>query len=221
MEESLNILIVGATGGTGRAIVERLLHEGHNVTAFSRSANLLESSSERLATINGDATNQGDLDQAVRGQDVVIITLGISENPFRVRFFGAKGTPADVRSVGTRNVIAAMKKQHVQRLIVQSSYGVGETQGLLRFADQLFFGLILKPQIEDTETQERVVRSSGLDWTIAQPVHLTDGDSARLPFLSTKGETRAMKVARQSVAQALFFTVREPGFIGKSVAISG
>ncbi|WP_428353016.1 NAD(P)-binding oxidoreductase [Methyloprofundus sp.] len=137
------------------------------------------------------------------GQQVVIVTLGISENPIRVRFFGTASTLNNVRSAGTRNVITAMRKHGVQRLVVQSSYGVGETRGLLRFVDQLFFSLILKPQIEDTEIQEQVVRDSGVDWVIAQPVHLTDEDSSTIPFLSTKGETRLMKVARKSVARFL------------------
>jgi len=221
VQEQLNTLVVGATGGTGRATVETLLNEGHTVTAYSRSANELADGSDRLVTINGDVTDTAELDRAVRGKHVIIITLGINENPLRVRFFGTSHTPSDVRSVGTRNVITAMHKHGIQRLVVQSSYGVGETRGFLRFVDQLFFNLILKPQIEDTEAQEKEVRESGVDWVIAQPVHLTDEDSSALPFLSTKGQTRLMKVARKSVAKFLALAAREPDYIGKSVAISG
>ncbi|MGI9288123.1 MAG: NAD(P)-dependent oxidoreductase [Pseudomonadales bacterium] len=219
--ESLNILVVGATGGTGRATVEKLLSEGHNVTAFSRSASLLADGSDRLVTINGDATDSAALDSAMCDQDVVIVTLGISENPLRVRFFGTARTHGNIRSAGTRNVIAAMRKHHVQRLIVQSSFGVGETRGLLGLVDQLFFKLILKPQIADTEEQEKVVRDSGVDWVIAQPVHLIDEDSDAIPFLSTNGQARVMKVARKSVAKFLALAARESAYIGKSVAISG
>lgn len=220
-EQPLNILVVGATGGTGRATVERLVNEGHNVTAFSRSASVLADGSDRLVTVDGDVTKLADLEPAVRGQDVVIVTLGISENPLRVRFLGTARTPGDVRSAGTRNVVAAMRKHEVRRLIVQSSYGVGETRGLLRFVDQLFFNLILKPQIDDTEAQEKEVRDSGVDWVIAQPVHLTDEDSDALPFLSVNGQARLMKVARKSVARFLALAACKPDFIGKSVAISG
>lgn len=217
----LNALVVGATGGTGRAVTDKLLHDGHKVTAFSRSADQLANSSNRFTAVNGDVMDSIQLERAMHGQDVVIVTLGISENPFRVRFWGPQRTPANVRSAGTRNVIAAMKKEGVRRLVVQSSYGIGETRGLLRFADQLFFGLVLKPQIEDTELQERVVRDSGLDWTIARPVHLNDRNSDDMPFLSTTGETRVMQVARKSVASVLSSFVREPSFIGQSVSISG
>jgi len=218
---SLNILVVGATGGTGREVVERLLNDGHQVTAFSRSANLLPIASDRLQTINGDATKMDDIEKAVHGHDVVIVTLGISENPLRVRFFGSAHTAQDVRSRGTKNVIDAMRKNGVKRLIVQSTYGIGETRGLLRFVDQLFFSLILKPQIDDTEAQEALVKNSGLDWTLVRPVHLSNENSEVLPFVSEKGKTRKMIVARRAVARIHTWAAREPSFVGKSIAVSG
>ncbi len=217
----LKILVVGASRGTGRATVEKLLKQGHYVTAFSRSTVKPEQNSNLLVTINGDATNPVEVEEAVRGQDVVIVTLGITENPLRVRFFGTSNTPVDIRSTGTKNIIVAMHKYGVKRLVVQSSYGVGETRGLLRFIDRLFFNLILKPQIEDTEIQEKNVRNSGLDWVLAQPVHLTNEDSNQEPYLSEQGQTRIMKAARQSVVQFLAFAACRPDYIGKSVSISG
>lgn len=220
MSELLNVLVVGATGGTGRATVERLADEGHRVTAFSRSADRLAIEIDGITTINGDVTDSQAVEQAVAGQDVVIVTLGITENPLRVRFLGPARTPINVRSQGTKHVIAAMKKHGVRRLIVQSTYGVGATLGFLGFTDQLLFSLLLKPQIADTEIQEQYVRASGLDWVLAQPVHLKD-DEATTPFLSTQGETRLMQVARQTVAKFLALAAREEAYVGQSVTISG
>ncbi len=217
----LNVLVVGATGGTGRATVQKLRNDGHNVTAFSRNASVLVDGAARLRAVDGDVTKLDDLDDAMQGQNVVIVTLGISENPLRVRFFGTASTPEDVRSAGTANVVESMHKHGVQRLVVQSSYGVGATRGLLRFADQLFFSLILKPQIADTEVQEQIVRDSGIEWVIAQPVHLTDEDSEVTPFVSTKGHTRLMKVARKSVAQFLARATSDSKYVGQSIAVSG
>ena len=140
MEKAQKILVVGATGGTGRATIDALVRQGHRVTAFSRHAESLEIDSDQVTLLNGDATKPEDVERAVAGHDAVIITLGITENPVRVRLFGAAKTPNDVRSVGTRNVIAAMRKHGVRRLVVQSSYGVGETRGSLRWVERLFFG---------------------------------------------------------------------------------
>ncbi len=220
MENSQKVLVIGATGGTGRATIDALLERGHRVTAFSRHAESLELDSEQVTLRNGDATNPDDVDRAVAGHDAVIITLGITENPLRVRLFGAAKTPTDVRSVGTRNVIAAMRRHGVRRLVVQSSYGVGETRGRLRLAERLFFGLLLKPQIADTEVQELEVRESGVDWVLAQPVHLTDEEDAEMPFASTDGEVREWKISRKGVAQFLAFAAQAPDYLRRSVALS-
>ena len=221
MENSKKILLVGATGGTGRATIDALVQRGHRVTAFSRHAESLENSSDQVTPLNGDATNPDDVDRAVAGHDAVIITLGITENPLRVRLFGAARTPLDVRSAGTRNVIAAMRKHGVRRLVVQSSYGVGETRGSLRWVERLFFGLLLKPQIADTEVQELEVRESGVDWVLAQPVHLTDDESNEMPFASADGKVREWKISRKEVARFLAHAAQAPEYVGRSVALSG
>lgn len=221
MEQVQNVLVVGATGGTGRAAVEALLERGHRVTAFSRHAEALGIESDQLRSMNGDATDANDVERAVAGQDAVIVTLGITENPFRVRLFGAARTANDVRSAGTRNVIAAMRKHGVRRLVVQSSYGVGETRASLRWIDRLFFGLLLKPQIADTEVQELEVKQSGVDWVLAQPVHLTDDDVGALPFASAEGRVREWKISRKGVAQFLASAVQGAEYVGRSVALSG
>lgn len=221
MEKAQKVLVVGASGGTGRATIDALLKRGHRVTAFSRHAESLEIDSDRVTLHNGDATNPDDVDRVVAGHDAVIITLGITENPIRVRLFGAAKTPNDVRSAGTRNVIAAMQKHGVRRLVVQSSYGVGETRGSLRWLDRMFFGLLLKPQIADTEMQELEVRESGVDWVLAQPVHLTDDESLEMPFASAKGQVREWKISRRGVAEFLAFAAQAPEYVGQSVALSG
>ena len=221
MEKAQKVLVVGASGGTGRATIDALLKRGHRVTAFSRHAESLEIDSDRVTLRNGDATNPDDVDRAVAGHDAVIITLGITENPIRVRLFGAAKTPNDVRSAGTRNVIASMRKHGVRRLVVQSSYGVGETRGSLRWMDRLFFGLLLKPQIADTEVQELEVRDSGVDWVLAQPVHLTDEDSDEMPFASADGQVREWKISRKGVAEFLAIAAQASEYVGQSVALSG
>jgi nucleoside-diphosphate-sugar epimerase len=217
----MKVLVVGSTGGSGRRVVEQLLSAGHEVTAFSRNADRVESRSERLRFLNGDATNPEEIERAVAGQDAVVVTLGITENPLRVRLLGPARTRPDVRSAGTRNVISAMRKHGVRKLVVQTSYGVGATRDRLRFADRLFFKLILAPQIADTERQNHDVTESDLDWVIAQPVHLTDEAKDDMPFVSTEGETNEMKVSRGSVGRFLASAVESSNFLRRSVALSG
>lgn len=217
----MKVLVMGSTGGSGRAVVEQLLAAGHEVTAFARQADRIEMRSPRLRFVNGDALDPAAVERAVVGQDAVVVTLGISENPLRVRLWGPARTAGNVRSEGTRHVIAAMHKHGVSKLVVQTSYGVGTTRGQLRWLDRLFFRLLLKPQIEDTELQNREVSESNLAWTIAQPVHLTDAPDGASPFISTEGETATWKVSRQSVGRFLAAAVDDPTLVHKSIALSG
>ncbi len=217
---TLRVLVVGATGGSGRAAVRALLAAGHEVTAFSRNADRLPDA-PGLERVSGDATNPSDVDAVVHGKDAVIVTLGITENPLRVRLLGPKRTPMQVRSEGTRVVVEAMQRHGVKRLIVQSSYGVGDTRDKLRFIDRMFFELLLKPQIKDTERQEQIVKQSALDWVIAQPVHLSDKTDDADPVLSTEGEARRFGVTRDQVGRTLASWVDQSEFVGTSVAVSG
>lgn len=224
-QKSQKILVVGATGGTGLAVVQQLLRQGHKVTAFSRQSKTKFQQTDFLTPVDDDVMLKDDVERAVQGQDAVIVVLGISENPLRVRLFGPAKASADVRSKGTQNVINAMQMHGIKRLVVQSSYGVGETRGNLGIANRLFFNLVLKPQIEDTEEQERVVRASGVDWVLVQPVHLHDKelttDDSTLPYLSISGDTRKMNVTRTAVARFLVMASCESEYIGKTVSVSG
>lgn len=217
----MRLLIVGATGGSGRAAVAAALEAGHAVTAFSRRASEIASRCPRLRKLDGDVLDPDALARAVHGQDAVIVTLGITEHPVRVRLRGSRGTPLDVRSRGIASVVAAMQQHGVRRLVVQSSYGVGETRQCVGLQERLVFALLLKPHIDDHERQEAIVRASGLDWTIVQPVNLTDDTVLSLPFASTEAETRGMKVARSSVGRYLVHAVEDDTTIGRSVALSG
>ncbi len=214
----MRVLVVGATGGSGRAAVGALTARGHEVTAFARRAGAAFAGRDGVRGLDGDATAAGDVDRAVRGQGAVVVTLGISEHPARVRLRGSRGTPLDVRSRGTAAVVAAMHAHGVRRLVVQSSYGVGDTRDLLPPSARLVFALLLRPQIADHERQERMVRDSGLDWTIVQPVYLTDGEEPAA--VSPSGDVGGMHVSRRAVGGVLADLVAEDGG-GRCLTVSG
>jgi len=216
----MNVLVIGATGGSGRAALEALLAAGHHVTAFARGASRLQGLSPHLRCVDGDATKPADIDRVVPAHDAVVVTLGIHENALTVRLRGPRATPMDVRSAGTRHVIDAMRRHGVRRLVVQSSYGVGETRERLPFVERLVFRLLLAPQIADTERQEALVRDSGLDWVLVQPVNLTDSLVDTPAHASADGDTQGMKVARRQVGRFLAGAITGPAWLHRAVALS-
>jgi hypothetical protein len=80
---------------------------------------------------------------------------------------------------------------------------------------------VAKPQIADTETQERIVRASRLDWTLVQPVHLTDEVDGPDAFWSTTGDVRRMKVPRAVVGRTLSRVLTDATLGGTTLSVSG
>jgi putative NADH-flavin reductase len=162
----MKILVFGATGGTGRHVVEQGLGRGHEVTAFVRDPDKLRVEHERLRVAQGDALDYETVERAVHGQDAVVCVLG---TPAR-----KAGT---VRSEGTQNIIRAMEKAGVRRLVVQSTIGMGDSVEMLPFQYKyVLVPLLLRSVFADHERQEEYVRQSPLDWTLVRPGAFTKGE---------------------------------------------
>src|SRR6185295_740494 len=101
------VLILGATGGTGRQLVQQALDRGLSVTALARDPSRLRIEHPRLKVIQGDVLDERSVDAAVRGQDAVVSALG------HKRYF----RPTRILSDGTRNVVRAMEAHGVRRLV--------------------------------------------------------------------------------------------------------
>lgn len=213
----MKVLVFGATGGSGNAAVAALLAGGHTVTAFVR-APAAYVAPQGVRVVTGDVLDAASVDAAMPGHDAVVVALGISESALKVRLFGAKHTAGRVRSQGTGHVVAAMRRHGVKRLVVQSSYGVGDSRGRLPFAWKLVFAALLAPQIADTEVQEQVVRDSGLEWVLVQPVGLSDDGDAR-SFVSDTAQAKGMTVSRTAVGVVLAQAVAQAE-VGRTLAVS-
>lgn len=202
----MKVVVFGATGKAGRTIALDLLATGHEVTAFARDpAQFSARTYPGLHLIQGDALNTADVAAAVAGQDAVIVSLGDSSNPVILRFGARLGvkrsTSPNICEIGTGHVIAAMQAASVKRLICVSAYGVGDTRDKLSPLYRLWFrALQLGEQLADKEQQERLVKNSRLDWTLVQPVGLTDGAATGRWLASTSGARRKRTVSRVDLA---------------------
>lgn len=162
----MRVLIVGASGGTGRELVVQALEQGHRVTAFVRSPDRLRFHHERLALARGDVLDYASVERAVGGHDAVLSALG------HKRWF----YPNRILSEGTRHLVRAMEQQGVRRLVCETALGVGDSRGRAGLYYTLFVApLILPFYFRDKERQESIIRTSSLDWTIVRPGMLTYG----------------------------------------------
>src|SRR5262245_15635736 len=147
-QRALKVLVIGATGGTGRQLVVQALERGHDVTAFARNPAALNLQHPRLRTIRGNVLDTKSADEAMRGQDVVLCALG------HKRFFG----PTRVLSDGTRNLLHAMSAQGVHRLVCETALGIGDSAGRMGLYYTFFvIPLILPFYFWDKTRQERLI----------------------------------------------------------------
>lgn len=159
------ILVLGATGGSGRLIVAQAVARGYDVAVLVRSADKAKDF-EGVTVIVGDARNEAAVRQAVKGRDAVVSALGTPASPFR---------EVTLLSTATRALIGAMKAEGVNRLVAITGMGAGNSVGHGGFLfDKLIFPLLLRKVYVDKNRQEALVRDSGLDWVLVRPAVLSN-----------------------------------------------
>jgi len=195
----MKVLVFGATGGTGRAVVEQARAAGHEVTAFTRAE-------------HGDVTTDRDaVAQALRGQDAVISALGRGKS-FRSRQLMSRGM--DV-------ILPAMQREGVRRLIVTSAFGVGDQLYEAPFVARLFFRLPLRHIYNDKAIADDFVRESDLDWTIVCPTMLTDRPPTGRYRAGEHLELHGLpKISRADVAEFMVRQLTDQTWLRKTVVIS-
>ena len=216
----MKILLFGISGGTGLATSAALVAAGHDVTGFARDPKKLPAAAS-VRLVCGDVMNAADVAAVMPGQDAVIVSLGNSQNPFALMLGARRTTPKNVCEVGTRHIVAAMQASGVGRVLVVSAFGVGDTRVQLPFAFKLFYRTVLREHMADKERQEQLVKSSGLDWTLVQPVGLTDKPATRQWLADTRGVIRRPEMSRADVAGFLVSALANPDHSRRTVALSG
>ena len=208
----MKILVIGSTGPQGREFVAQALAAGHAVCAFARNRAALQPA-PGLEVVRGDVFDQRSLDAAARGQDAAVSMLGVS--------FAAARRPTNVFSQGTRNLIAALKAAGVRRLIVQSSFGVGDSRRDAGLLERVFYALLLRGAYADKVLQEQAVRESGLDYTIVRPTRLTTAvGTGRYTARVGPGPVPS-SIARADVARFILDELGTRGYVGKTVSLGG
>jgi uncharacterized protein YbjT (DUF2867 family) len=204
------VLVIGASRGIGLETVKAALRAGHSVRALARSAASIPIQDAGLDKVSGDALDSDTIRNALQGVDVVIQTLGVDISP---RAIFERTT---LFSVSTRILVDAMQAAGVKRLISVTGLGAGDSRGhggLLY--DALLFPLLLKRVYDDKDVQERMIKSSGLDWTIVRPGLLTDRPATdRYHVLTAPKDWRFGVISRADVADFLVRQVDDRALIG-------
>ena len=122
----MRILILGATGRTGKHLLEQALQRGHIVNALVRDRNKIISNDPHLTVFEGTPSDKTILENAMKGCETILGALNIS----RVSDWpwAKLRSPADFLSATMKNIIELASGQNVQRVIFISALGAGETK---------------------------------------------------------------------------------------------
>lgn len=200
----MKLFVIGATGRTGREIVQQALERGHHVTAFVRSPQAVTLRHERLTVLKGDATDENQLSQAMQRHDAVVSALGPRE-VFK---------PSSLLHDSALATIRAMQRSGVKRLLILSAaaHFPGIPNRIVSF--------ILRNHMRDSLAMEKVVQDSGLDWTIARPPRLTQGQFTTYRSREGAAPRRCFTLSRKAVAAFMLDAIEQKRHFQRIVGIA-
>ncbi len=185
----MKVVVFGATGGTGRYIVQKLIKAGHYVTVFARSPEKVEATAGIVKIVKGDARDASAVAKAIAGQDAVIAAFG----PRSLK-------RDDLQEVFFRNVIGGMQQAKVQRLVNLSALGAGDSAEQTNTIFKLLRHTLLKNIYDDKNRGEALITTSNIIYTNVRPGRLADKPARGnvKASLTTKGLSLLMN--REDVA---------------------
>ena len=200
----MKLFVIGASGRTGREIVQQALARGHHITAFVRSPESITSKNEPLTVIKGNAMDESQLFDAMQNHDAVLSTLGPRE-VFK---------PSSMLRDSALATTLAMNRSDVKRLVVLSA--AAHFPGILnRIAS-----FIMRNHMRDSLAMEEIVQASGLDWTIARPPRLTQEEYTTYRSREGAAPKMGFTLARKAVAAFMLDAIEQEKHFHKIVGIA-
>ncbi|MEP7060644.1 MAG: NAD(P)H-binding protein, partial [Actinomycetota bacterium] len=196
----MRIVVFGATGRVGRAVVEQGLARGHEITAFVRSPEKLDRcEAPGLTVVIGDASDASSAAAGIPGHDAVISALGV---------VGLGETTA--LSEMTANVVAGAKAHGVRRVVGVVSVAV--------------FFKTSRPPFQFVGEEHRrdlaTLRASGLDWVGAAPGTITDDEAVGTYEAVLNARAPGEEITRFDLADFLLDAAQTDAFVGHVVGLS-
>jgi len=200
------IALFGATGRTGRLVLAQALADGHTVRALARRPEAITEASDRLTIVTGDVLDTAAVEQTVRGTDAVLSVFG-----------HVKGSPPTVQTDGTRNIVEAMKREQITRIVSLSGGGLpAEEHDRPGVADRAIRLLlkVLSPQVlDDAKGHLEVLKDSGLDWTVVRGPRLTDAPATGSYRVGWVGVNASTQISRGDLARFILTQVDDRQFV--------
>ncbi|MCX7987350.1 MAG: NAD(P)H-binding protein [Bacteroidales bacterium] len=208
----MKVALFGATGRTGKVLLEQLLHKYISVQALVRNPRRIEMTHPLLNVVEGDARNFESVFNTVQGTEAVISVIGY-----------VRGSEAGFQSVALNNMIRSMEEFGIKRIIVLTGSGVsveGDTPSWENDLLTLLIKTLAPARYYDGVNQLKLLENSTLDWTLVRAPLLTNGKlttnyrvgNQRIGFLS--------HISRADVAHFITKVLFENSYIRQAPLVS-
>jgi putative NADH-flavin reductase len=205
----MRLIIFGATGGTGSALVDAAVAAGHTVTAVVRTASRLAAREH----VRVDVLDSGSLAGVLDGADAACSALGTRRRG-----------PTTVYSAGVTNILEAMNAAGVRRFVGLSAVPVGRRDQLSAVDRRVLMPLLdilFREGYADMARMERILRASDSDWTIVRPPRLTNKPAAGRYRTSIDAPLpRARSIARADLAVAMLGALEDSATVRHVVTVA-
>lgn len=216
----MKLLILGATGRTGKLILQEALNRGYNVNCLVRKPEKIKIKSKLLNIYKGSPESIFDLKSAIKNCDLVVSALNVSrESDFP---WSKLRTPPTFLSDVMKNVVLLAEKNKIKRVVICSAWGVSETEKEI----PTWFRLLIKNSnirfaYKEHEKQENILKSSKLNWTIVRPSGLINLKKEQKIIESYKNNPKPkITISRKSVAKYIVNSLSNKKLIKKAPVIS-
>jgi putative NADH-flavin reductase len=211
----MDLVVFGANGPTGRLLTAQALAEGHAVTAVTRHPAGFPTGPDRLTVLGGDVLDPAMVERAVIGKDAVLSTLGV---PYSRK-------PISVYSEGAANIVRAMDRHGVRRLVCVTSSATQPhprpQAGFLfeRVLQPFFIGVVGRTLYDDMRRLESLVAGCGLDWTIVRPSGLFE-TPAVTAYEVAQNHVDGRFTARADLADCVLRQLDTDSYVRKFLAVA-
>ena len=200
----MKIAVFGGTGRTGIHVAEKALAAGHEVAALVRSPEKMRIQDGKLMVIEGEVRDKSAVARTIQGADAVISAL----------------TP--VREA-MELIIAVMKEENVQRLIVTAGAGVyqeGDAPPFISKVISTFIKTFSRDAFEATVEVTELVKRSNLDWTLARAPRLINKPATGNLYIGPLNSKMKATLSREDYANFLVEQVGKDIYIGRTPVVS-
>jgi len=202
----MRIFLLGATGKTGAIFLKMALENGHNITAYVRSPEKLMIA-ENLSIVQGDLLSITQMSASMCNHDVVVSCIGGNDND-----------KSNVIQELTQVIVASMKKSNVDKIVAISSAGIHNE---FSWVTNLILNLFYKHVINDHRLAAQVIMTSGINYTLARPLSLTDGKLTKIYRKISIGVPKGGKdISRQDLAHFLLETIESGAYHNETVGLA-